>query len=219
MLLEIVVIAIFITTFLIQPSRIASGSMYPTLNVGDFLLVDKQAYGPSDARNWILPREQVKRGDIVVFHFAQDPTLDVVKRVVGLPGDRVKMRDGRVLINGQAIDEPWDFFLPGHVNRYRDDFPYLHEPDPTVDPHWWNLLRKTVKDGELTVPPEQYFVLGDNRNDSDDSRYWGFVPRSAMIGRPLVVYFAPPPVEPDESVGRRLLNGFANGWRSFRVVR
>ena len=187
---EVILIASFIVTFLVQPFRIPTGSMEPTLMVGDFLLVDKQSFGPG---GWLdrllLPRENVHRGDLVVFHFPPDPKRDLVKRVVALPGDRIHLHDGRVVLNGTLLREPYAYYSPAFLESFRDDFPSLRMTDPNVDPRWWAELRRIVRNGEITVPNGEYFVMGDNRNNSEDSRYWGFVPRKGIVGRPLVVYF------------------------------
>ncbi len=220
--LEIVIFAIFIVTFIVQPFRIPSGSMDPTLRVGDFLLVDKQSYAPSgELDRLVLPPARVKRGDLVVFHYPVDQKLHLVKRVVGLPGERIRMRGGRVLVNGKVIDEPYAYYTPSRPNGFRDDFPSLLEADPNVDLRWWIRLRSSVVDRDVIVPPNEYFVLGDNRNDSEDSRYWGFVPRSAIVGRPLVVYFTLPPVEEIQgrSVWARMRSVVRAGVRSWRVLR
>jgi signal peptidase I len=221
-MLEIIVFAVFIVTFIVQPFRIPSGSMEPTLKVGDFLLVDKQSYGPAGVLDrLLLPPTRVERGDLVVFHYPVNPNLHLVKRVVGLPGDRIRMRGGRVLVNGRVLEEPYAFYSPSRPNGFRDDFPSLLEADPNVDLRWWIRLRGSMKDGEVTVPPNQYFVLGDNRNDSEDSRYWGFVPRSAMVGRPLLVYFTLPAAEDLQggSVWERVRDALRTGVRSWRILR
>lgn len=221
-ILEIILLAIFIITFIVQPFRIPSGSMEPTLRVGDFLLVDKQSYSHA---GWLdrllLPPARVERGDLVVFHYPVEPRLHLVKRVVGLPGDRIRMREGRVLVNGKVIDEPYAFYSESRPNDFRDDFPSLLEADPNVDLRWWIQLRNSVVDKDVIVPANEYFVLGDNRNDSEDSRYWGFVPRSAMVGRPLLVYFTIPLPEEihGDSVAARIRDVFRAGLRSWRVLR
>jgi len=216
-LLEIVIVAIFLITFVVQPSRILSGSMEPTLRVGDFLLVDKQSYAPSGLLDRaLLPPEAVHRGDLVIFIYPPDPSKQLVKRVVGLPGDRLRMRGGHVFVNDLELREPYAFYSVGRENPFRDDFPSLRDADPNVDPQWWVELRKLSLDGEIVVPTGDYFVLGDNRNDSEDSRYWGFVPRAAILGRPLLVDFSVLPTQ--GPWWQRLLNLFQNGWRSMRVV-
>jgi signal peptidase I len=188
-LLQTVVVALFLLTFLLQPYLIPSESMEHTLLVGDFLLVNKQVYAHADRLSrWLLPYRDVARGDIVVFHHPQPPFL--VKRVVGMPGDRLRIEDGRVLVNGQVQDEPYAAFEPAASNPFRDDFPAKVYTDPEVDPVWWHQMQNLTQDGELVVPKDEYFVLGDNRNHSKDSRFWGFVPRSQIIARPLVIYFS-----------------------------
>jgi len=156
-LLEILVAALFVAGFIVQPFRIPSPSMQPTLMVGDFLLGNKQAFAP--------------------------------------PGDRLHLRDGLVYLNGNPLPEPYAAYAPAPPDTFRDDFPSLRSADPNVDPRWWIQLRHTIVNGEIVVPPNHYFVMGDNRNNSEDSRYWGFVSRDAIVGRPLLVYFsiAPPP--------------------------
>ncbi len=221
-ILEIVVFAVFLITFVVQPFRIPSGSMEPTLRVGDFLLVDKQAYGPAGVLDrLLLPPTQVRRGDLVVFHYPVDPGLHLVKRVVGLPGDRIRLREGRVLVDGQPLSEPYAYYSPSRPNGFRDDFPSLLEADPNVDLRWWIELRKTVRGADVLVPPNEYFVMGDNRNDSEDSRYWGFVPRNAIVGRPLLVYFTLPLAEDlsGATVLGRVRAAIRAGVRSWRVVR
>ncbi len=197
-LLRVVMIGLFLLTFLLQPFRIPSGSMEPTLEIGDFVLVSKAGLGPKTDGLWsrfcqfLLPPAGIHRGDMVVFHFPPDPSRDLVKRVVALPGERLRLHAGHVFIEGRPLQEPYALYTPGRSELFRDEFPNLREADPSIDPHWWLALRRQVQDGELLVPPHSYFVLGDNRNNSEDSRYWGFVPEDAMIGRPLLVYFAVP---------------------------
>jgi len=188
-LLSLVVIALFLNTFVLQPYLIPSESMEHTLLVGDFLLVNKQVYAPAGSLSRrFMPYREVARGDIVVFHHPQPPFL--VKRVVGVPGDRLRMEDGRVTVNGQTLDEPYAAYEPAARNPFRDDFPAKVYTDPEVDPAWWKQMQSLTRDGELVVPEGEYFVLGDNRNHSKDSRFWGFVPRSQIVARPLVIYFS-----------------------------
>jgi signal peptidase I len=232
-LLQTVVVALFLLTFLLQPYLIPSESMEHTLLVGDFLLVNKQVYASSDRLSrWFLPYRDVARGDIIVFHHPQPPYL--VKRVVGVPGDRLRIEDGRVLVNGVTQDEPYAAFEPAASNPFRDDFPATVYTDPEVDPQWWRQMQSLTLDGELVVPKDRYFVLGDNRNHSKDSRYWGFVQRSQIVARPLVIYFSltrpsttdvqqAPLQAADDRLGhdRQLsarLTGFARWKRIFHVV-
>ena len=206
-LLYILVVALFIMTFTAQPFRIPSASMEPTLLVGDFLLVNKEV---STGRFPALAT--IQRGDLIVFHYPVDPAKHLVKRIVGLPGARLRLRDGRVLIDGHALSEPYAFYLPSAADSYRDDFPRMDHADPAVDSRWWVQMHSLVANGELTIPPDSYFVLGDNRNNSDDSRYWGLVPRAAIVGKPFLVYFSLK--EPAIS-----LFNFARWERTLRIVR
>ena len=198
-LLGTVVIAIFVITFIVQAFQIPSESMENTLLVGDYLLVNKLCYGGSGPGDHVMPYQKIARGDIIVFHYPVDPQQHFVKRVVGLPGDRLRMMNKKVLINGKPLDEPYVRFLEPANNLYRDDFPRTDIPAPNMEGSWWLQMRKLVEDGELIVPQGHYFVMGDNRDDSQDSRYWGFVPQENIIGRPLLIYWsvrdwdAPPP--------------------------
>ncbi|MBW4028113.1 signal peptidase I [Acidipila rosea] len=189
-LASVLVISLFALTFLVQPFRIPSESMERTLLVGDFLLVNKSVYGPAGHWGWLLPYGRVKRGDVVVFHFPLDPPEHVVKRVIGVPGDRIHLRNGEVFVNGRPISEPYAVYEQSYRDSFRDQFPLTPYSDPGVDSHWWLEMRRDVQEGDLIVPANNYFVLGDNRNHSRDSRYWGFVPKGAIVGRPLVVYFS-----------------------------
>ncbi len=191
-LLNLIVIAVFIITFCAQPFRIPSESMESTLLVGDFLLVNKQASSPNSADDsaGILPSPAIHRGDIIVFHDPVDDTLHLVKRVIGLPGDHLRLRGGQVFINGHALTEPYAIYRPSPPDNFRDNFPRLQSPDPEIDSHWWIRMRGLIDNGELIIPTGNYFVMGDNRNDSEDSRYWGFVPQEAIVGKPLLIYFS-----------------------------
>jgi signal peptidase I len=188
-LLYLIVVAIFIITFCVQPFRIPSESMESTLLVGDFLLVNKQSTAP-DGAGGLLPAAAIHRGDIIVFHDPVDASLHLVKRVIGLPGDHLRLRDGRVYINGHALTEPYAVYRPSPPDNFRDNFPRFQSADPEIDSHWWIRMRSLIENNELIIPTGNYFVLGDNRNDSEDSRYWGFVPREAIVGKPMVIYFS-----------------------------
>jgi signal peptidase I len=199
--LRVLVIGTFVLTFVLQTYRIPSGSMIPTLEVGDCVLVSKTAFlSAAQTRTlWqtlqtrFLPLRPIRRGDLLVFHYPLNPARLLVKRVIGLPGDRLHLRDGRVFLNSAPLGEPYALYTPARPDVFRDEFPNLHETDPNVDPGWWLALRRTLgQDGDLLIPPGRYFVLGDNRNNSEDSRYWGFVPDAEIIGRPVLVYFAVP---------------------------
>ena len=216
-LLEFLVVALFALTFILQPFRIPSESMVPTLRVGDFLMVDKQSYEPEGTLSWMLPPSSIHRGDLVVFHYPVDPSMHLVKRVIAVPGDHVRLKHGRVWINGQPVAEPYAFYSPAAIDDFRDNFPSLRQADPSLDPNWWMRLRHSVVDGEVTVPRGQLFVLGDNRNDSEDSRYWGFVPEGDVVGRPFVVYFSILPTDAD--AGPPALRDRLRTALSFHVLR
>jgi len=184
-----VIVAIFAVTFVVQAFTIPSESMEKTLLIGDYLLVDKFCYG--DSTLWkILPYRKIRRGDIVVFHYPVNPSQHFVKRVVALPGDRLRLINKRVYINGVPLDESYVQYIAPDREPYRDDFPRTDVPAFEVTARWWQEMRKLVEDHQLIVPEGNYFVLGDNRDDSKDSRYWGFVPRENIIGRPLLIYWS-----------------------------
>jgi signal peptidase I len=185
-----VVIAIFVITFIVQAFQIPSGSMENTLLVGDYLLVNKLCYGGSGLASYLMPYQKIARRDIIVFHYPVDPRQHFVKRVIGLPGDRLRMVNKKVYINGTPLDEPYVRFLEPANNLYRDDFPRTDIPAFNMEGSWWLQMRKLVEDGELIIPQGHYFVMGDNRDDSQDSRYWGFVPQENIIGRPLLIYWS-----------------------------
>lgn len=185
-----VVIAIFVITFVVQAFQIPSESMENTLLVGDYLLVNKLCYGGAGLGDHLMPYQKIGRKDIIVFHYPVDPKQHFVKRVIGLPGDRLKLVNKKVFIDGKPIDEPYVRFMEPPNNLFRDDFPRVDIPAFGLEGKWWLQMRKLVEDGELIVPEGHYFVMGDNRDDSQDSRYWGFVPQENIIGRPLVIYWS-----------------------------
>jgi signal peptidase I len=230
-LLVVLVVALFILTFIVQPFRIPSESMERTLLVGDFLLVNKITFAPAGQWGWLLPYRDIETGDVVVFHFPPDPPEHVVKRVIGVPGDHIHLEDGLAWVNGRRLDEPWVVFEPAYPDDFRDSFPTQLYTDPGVDPRWWMEMRREVREGDLVVPDNEYFVLGDNRNFSRDSRYWGFVPRDHIVGRPFVIYFSLREASstdfaqlPDDRLGQKndpwnKIVDFARWNRFMRVVR
>jgi signal peptidase I len=195
-LLATVVIAVFIITFIVQAFQIPSESMENTLLIGDYLLVDKLRYGGGGFGDALMPYRHIQHGDIIVFKYPVDPSQHFVKRVIGIPGDRVRLVKRRVYVNGIAQQEPYVHYLgrgpdvadPAYT--FRDDFPQVNLPVPDLEGDWWLEMRKLVEDGQLIVPEGNYFVMGDNRDDSKDSRYWGFVPRENIVGRPLLIYWS-----------------------------
>jgi signal peptidase I len=173
-----VILALFIRTFVVQAFKIPTGSMEENLLIGDHLLVNKFIFGPSESRleRALLPLGTIKRHDVVVFKYPEEPDRDFIKRVIGLPGETVEVREKKVYINGQALDEPYAHYLqPVAVPSE------LHEVT-SVD----------VRDhyGPVTVPPDQYFMMGDNRDNSADSRYWGFLRRDYIKGKALIIYWS-----------------------------
>jgi signal peptidase I len=196
-LLATVVIAVFVITFVVQAFQIPSESMEDTLLIGDYLLVDKLRFGGNRAWDFFMPYRPVRRGDIIVFRYPVNPVQHFVKRVVGLPGDRVRLINRQVYVNGIPLHEPYVRYNSVPHDVFRDDFPRLNVPVPGLEGDWWLEMRKLVEDGQLIVPEGHYFVLGDNRDDSKDSRYWGFVPRENIVGRPLLIYWSVRSAEPD----------------------
>jgi signal peptidase I len=201
-LVSTVVIALFVVTFVTQAFKIPSASMQDTLLVGDYLLVDKVHYAHGGIWENLLPYRQIHRGDIVVFKYPVDPSKNFVKRVIGLSGDRVRLINGVVWVNGRRQDEPF-VIRNGTYNSYRDNFP-VTQPNGIdgVVPEWRKTLPSYIRNGELVVPKDSYFVMGDNRDDSSDSRYWGFVPRENIVGRPWLIYLSLAEVEtePDDKL-------------------
>src|SRR5271169_6065617 len=189
-LLGTVVIAIFVITFIVQAFQIPSESMENTLLVGDYLLVNKLCYGGQGLGDHGMPYQKIERGDIIVFHYPVDPQQHFVKRVIGVPGDRLRMVSKKVWINGKPLDESYVRYLEPPNNMFRDNFPRVDIPAIGLEGKWWLEMRKLVEDGQLIIPEGHYFVLGDNRDNSQDSRYWGFVPRENIIGRPLLIYWS-----------------------------
>ena len=187
-LLGTVVIAVFVITFIVQAFQIPSPSMENTLLVGDYLLVNKLCYGRGSLGDYFMPYRRVRRGDIVVFNYPVNPEQHFVKRVIGVPGDRVRLVNKQVFVNGVPLKEPYVRFNRPADDLFRDNFPRLNVT-PGLTPEWWLQLRKLVEDGQLIVPEGNYFVMGDNRDNSSDSRYWGFVPWQNVVGRGMFVYW------------------------------
>jgi signal peptidase I len=173
-----VILALFIRTFVVQAFKIPTGSMENNLLIGDHLLVNKFVFGPTDTilERWLLPVRPLRRGDIVVFKFPEQPERDFIKRVIGLPGETLEVRDKRVYIDGKPIDEPYVHFL---------------EPPPApTEKHEVTSFDLRERYGPVLVPAGHCFVMGDNRDNSEDSRYWGFLPRENTKGLALMVYWS-----------------------------
>ena len=189
-LLSVIVIAAFVMTFIVQAFEIPSDSMERTLLVGDYLLVNKIAYANGGVWSPLLPYGTLHRGDIVVFRYPLHPSQHFVKRVVGVPGDRIHLVNKQVFVNGKPLVEPYTIYKSTQRDYFRDDFPTTKYISGNVDPKWWIQMKKLIEDNSLIVPEGHYFVLGDNRDDSLDSRYWGFVPQENVVGRPLLIYWS-----------------------------
>lgn len=189
-LLSIIVIVLFVITFIVQAFQIPSESMEKTLLIGDYLLVDKVHFGQGGISSWLMPYDPIKRGDIVVFHYPLDPSQHYVKRVIGLPGDRILLRDKTVFVNDVPLEESYAVHVNGDRDLYRDNFPAERDMSGQVETRWHAQMQRYLVNGELVVPQGEYFVMGDNRDHSADSRYWGFVPRGNIVGRPLVIYLS-----------------------------
>jgi signal peptidase I len=184
-----ILILLFGTTTLVQAFIVPTPSMDSTVRVGDHLLVDKLSYAPPGSiSKYLLPYTEPKRGDIIVFRYPMNIQENYVKRVMGVPGDHIRVVDKVVYLNGKALDEPYaQHVFPG-IEPYRDNFPST--PYGPVYDRAREMLDHHVVNGELVVPPGNYFAMGDNRDNSLDSRYWGFVPRENIIGKPLVIFWS-----------------------------
>ncbi len=189
-----ILILIFGTSLVAQVMAIPTSSMHNTLLTGDHLIVDRLAYSPSGpVSKYLLPYQDVKRGDIIVF---RHPTLlqeNYVKRVIGVPGDHIKLENRQLILNGHAVREPYVIHIFPFPDPYRDNFPAApFEPagDERMSDRAEQMLEHDVVNGELVVPPGNYFAMGDNRDNSLDSRYWGLVPRENIIGKPTIILWS-----------------------------
>ena len=188
-----ILILVFAITFVAQVMAIPTSSMHNTLLTGDHLIIDKLAYSPGGAiSRHLLPYEDVKRGDIIVFRHPILLDENYVKRCIGVPGDHIKLVNKQLWLNGHLVNEPYAIHMP-YFDQYRDDFP-SGTPDFIQDPRMYDrameMLKNDVVNGELVVPPGQYFAMGDNRDNSLDSRYWGLVPRANIIGKPTIILWS-----------------------------
>ena len=169
-----VVLALFVRTWVFQAFKIPTGSMEPNLLVGDHLIVNKMIFSPAvtGLERALLPHREIRRGDVIVFKYPEEPERDFIKRVIGLPGDRLELRRKTIYINGEPVVEPY-----AHLTA-----PASEAGGATDD------LREYY--GPVTVPARQYFMMGDNRDNSQDSRYWGFLPAHYVKGKALFIYFS-----------------------------
>lgn len=170
-----VILALFVRTWVVQAFKIPTGSMENNLLIGDHLLVNKFVFSPTASRieHALLPVRDIRRGDVIVFKFPEEPDRDFIKRVVGLPGETVEMRAKKVYINGQPLDEP-----------------YVHFLEPASESQEVTLSDVRENYRPVRVPEDHYFVMGDNRDNSQDSRYWGFLPKNYVKGRALMIYWS-----------------------------
>jgi signal peptidase I len=184
----LLLIYLFATTALLQAFVVPTGSMTSTLLIGDHLIVDKLTYSPPGAiTGKLLPYSKVQRGDVIVFRYPLDIRESYVKRVIGVPGDRIRFENKQLILNGARVHEPYLRLLPEQRSYYLNNFPA--HPDIPLEPRAQTMLSHVVN-GELVVPPGQYFALGDNRDESADSRFWGFVPKENITGKPLLIWWS-----------------------------
>ena len=193
-LAAVLVTGLFIITFIVQAFEIPSSSMENTLLIGDHVFVNREQFAPRT--RWlgpVLPYRQIRHGDIVVFLSPAEPGLYVVKRIIGVPGDRLHLRDGVVYRNGEKLNEPYVIHQGGEnsYNPYRDNFPAVAPTEfSNVTPEWALALPQHVQGDDVVIPDNSYFGMGDNRDVSLDSRYWGFIPQENVIGRPMFIYWS-----------------------------
>lgn len=185
-----IILLLFATTTLVQAFVIPSASMVATLLIGDHVLVDKFVYAPAGALSrHTLPYREVRRGDIIVFRYPLNIKEDYVKRAIGVPGDHIHFVNQQLILNGKPVREPYTIHSAAYPDLYRDNFPTT-PPNMPLRPQAADMLENHVVEGDLVVPPGSIFAMGDNRDDSDDSRYWGFVPRENIEGTPLIIYWS-----------------------------
>jgi len=193
-ILVTILLALFATSFVVQSFKIPTPSMEKTLLVGDHLFVNKFIFGGRG--QWydhLLPYRDIRRGDIIVFKFPFQDHPHYVKRVIGIPGDRIRIVDEQVYVNGRPLNEAYVERDPtAGYDPFSDNFPPRGPEDlsPQMQPEWSEVIFQYVHNGELVVPPNKFFAMGDNRDRSWDSRFWGFVDREAIMGRPLVIYWS-----------------------------
>lgn len=191
-LAAVLVTGLFIITFVVQAFEIPSSSMEKTLLIGDHVFVNRVQFAPKTG--WfgpLLPYRDVHFQDIVVFLSPQTPGLYVVKRIIGVPGDKIHLRNGVVYRNGQALKEPYvDHDKDAEEDHYRNDFPSVPPEDLNIWNNWASVLPSYIQGDDIVVPEGHYFAMGDHRGVSLDSRYWGFIPKENIIGRPMFIYWS-----------------------------
>jgi len=195
----VLVTGLFIITFVLQAFEIPSSSMEDTLLIGDHVFVNREQFAPPT--RWLgtlMPYRDVHRDEIAVFMSPEQPGLFLVKRIMGVPGDHIHLRDGVVYRNGEKLVEPYVRHKDAQSDRddayhqYRDNFPAVlpSEAAQVRNEKWTQELPSHIEGGDIVVPPDSYFAMGDNRDVSYDSRYWGFIPRKNVIGRPMFIYWS-----------------------------
>jgi len=185
-----ILLLVFGTATLLQAFVVPTSSMEDTVLIGDHMIVDKLAFSPhSGYAGYLLPYTEVKRGDIIVFKYPVNPKENYVKRVIGVPGDRIHLSNRELYLNGRKMSEPYVVHKIPYPNEYRDNFP-LAPPDGLVMERGMEMLQTNVQNGELVVPPGYYYAMGDNRDNSLDSRYWGLVPRENIVGKPTIIFWS-----------------------------
>lgn len=184
-----ILLLVFGITMLLQTFVVPTSSMEDTILIGDHMVVDKLAFAPPGVLSkYLLPYTPVKRGDVIVFKYPPNIRENYIKRVVGVPGDRIKVVNKDLYINGKKADEPYVVHKSPYVDSYRDNFP--SQPNMPLEQGAIEMLQTSVKDGEVKVPENCYFAMGDNRDNSADSRFWGFVPRQNIVGKPVVIFWS-----------------------------
>src|SRR6202008_418579 len=191
-LAAVLVTGLFIITFVLQAFEIPSSSMEDTLLIGDHVFVNREQFAPKTRWMPVVAYPAIKRGATVVFLSPAEPGLYVVKRIIGVPGDRIPLIDGAVYRNGEKLTEPYVMHKgPVFYDPYRDNFPAVPPSEAyNVSPEWQLLMRTHVEGGDIVVPKDSYFGMGDNPDVSLDSRYWGFIPKENVIGRPMFIYWS-----------------------------
>jgi signal peptidase I len=191
-LASVLVTGLFIITFVLQAFEIPSGSMQNTLLIGDHVFVNREQFAPpSSTLGKLLPYRRPHNDEVAVFVHPAQPGIFLVKRIIGIPGDRLRVRGGVVYRNGQKLNEPFTKHMPLEQRVvYADNFPAIPPEGYAVTPEWGATQVQFIQGGEVFVPQGYFFAMGDNRDNSNDSRYWGFVPQENLIGRPMFIYWS-----------------------------
>ncbi|HZI94323.1 MAG TPA: signal peptidase I [Patescibacteria group bacterium] len=189
-----VIFVIFARAFVFQQSKIPTGSMIPTLLIGDYIMVNKFVYAPT-TMSWekaLLPVRDIKRGDIIVFKYPDEPEKDYIKRVIGLPGEFLEVKNKTVYINGTPLDEPYKIhetdLNPDSWNQIKEGDAPLSSAQPA--PHRWSYREHDFDFSQVLIPENSFFCMGDNRDNSKDSRSWGFVPRGNVKGKAFIIWWS-----------------------------